>query len=125
MSRIDASLATQLADNVRPVQTSRDQQLQVQQAAVADFKQDGADADTPDSANPAQIRNAAAQLKQVVEAASGRQLSFDMDEQSKELVVKVTDTQTGMVIRQIPSKEVLDLQDRLDSLVGVIFNRNA
>ncbi|MBA3937223.1 MAG: flagellar protein FlaG [Planctomycetes bacterium] len=120
MTRIDASLATQVGDTVRPYQASQDQQLQVQQARRTDLAQPAEKTASSDD-----IRAAAAQLKQVVEAASGRQLSFTFDDTSKELVVKVTDTRTGKLVRQIPSQEVLDLQDRIDSLVGVIFNHNA
>jgi flagellar protein FlaG len=120
MTRIDASLATQVGDTVRPYQASQDQQLQVQQARRTDLAQPA-----EKTARSDDIRAAAAQLKQVVEAASGRQLSFTFDDTSKELVVKVTDTRTGKLVRQIPSQEVLDLQDRIDSLVGVIFNHNA
>ena len=121
MTRIDASLATQVGDTVRPYQASQDQQLQVQQARRSELAQP-TDKTTASSDD---IRAAAAQLKQVVEAASGRQLSFTFDDTSKELVVKVTDTRTGKLVRQIPSQEMLDLQDRIDSLVGVIFNHNA
>ena len=120
MTRIDASLATQVGDTVRPYQASQDQQLQVQQARRSELAQPAEKAASSDD-----IRAAAAQLKQVVEAASGRQLSFTFDDTSKELVVKVTDTRTGKLVRQIPSQEMLDLQDRIDSLVGVIFNHNA
>jgi flagellar protein FlaG len=62
--------------------------------------------------------------------ASSRQLAFSVDESSDRPVVKVTDTESGKVIRQIPSEEVLKLSERLRDLqsdlgnaVGVLFNK--
>jgi flagellar protein FlaG len=62
--------------------------------------------------------------------ASNRQLNFSVDESSERPVVKVTDTESGEVIRQIPSEEVLKLSERLRDLqsdlgntVGILFNK--
>jgi flagellar protein FlaG len=62
--------------------------------------------------------------------ASNRQLAFSVDESSARPVVKVTDTESGKVIRQIPSEEVLKLSERLRDLqsdlgntVGILFNK--
>lgn len=62
--------------------------------------------------------------------ASNRRLNFSVDESSDRPVVKVTDTESGEVIRQIPSEEVLKLSERLRNLqsdlgnaVGVLFNK--
>ncbi|GAB2689914.1 flagellar protein FlaG [Aliiglaciecola sp. 3_MG-2023] len=63
---------------------------------------------------------------------SNRQLSFSVDEKSERQVVKVTDSESGEVIRQIPTEEVLalserikDLQSDVGSAVGVLFNKQA
>lgn len=62
--------------------------------------------------------------------ASNRQLNFSVDENSDRAVVKVTDAESGEVIRQIPSEEVLKLSERLRDLqsdlgnaVGILFNK--
>jgi flagellar protein FlaG len=59
-----------------------------------------------------------------------RNLSFSVDEDSQRSVVSVTDANSGDVIRQIPSEEVLELAQRLQDLQadfgsasGVFFNR--
>lgn len=63
---------------------------------------------------------------------SNRQLNFSIDEGSAKQVVKVTDAESGEVIRQIPSEEILKLSERLQELqsdlgatVGILFNKQA
>jgi len=60
-----------------------------------------------------------------VEAASGRQLQFNTHERSRELLVQVKDMTTGEVIRQIPSKEILAMRDRIADLVGMMLDKKA
>lgn len=60
-----------------------------------------------------------------------RNLDFTFNDEANRSIVKVTDTDTGEVIRQIPSEEVLALSQRIKGLqsddvgqaVGVLFSR--
>lgn len=77
------------------------------------------------------IETAVAQISDFVQARN-RQLAFSIDEESQRSVVKVTDSESGEVIRQIPSEEVLALSERIKELqsdvgaaVGVLFNKQA
>lgn len=61
-----------------------------------------------------------------------KQLNFSVDEDSGKQVVKVTDSESGDVIRQIPTEEVLSLSRRIQDLqmdvgsaVGMFFNKQA
>lgn len=78
-----------------------------------------------------QIETAVSQLSEFVQNNS-RQLNFSVDEGSNKQVVKVTDSESGKVIRQIPTEEVLKLSERLQDLqtevgtaVGLLFNKQA
>jgi len=59
------------------------------------------------------------QLKQAVDGInlalqpSNSNLEFNIDAGTKRLVVKVVDTATGDVIRQIPSKEILAIAESI------------
>lgn len=46
---------------------------------------------------------------------STRALHFSVDQDSEQIVIKVMDSMTGQVIRQIPSEEMLRLARELDS----------
>ncbi|WP_082768981.1 flagellar protein FlaG [Paraglaciecola hydrolytica] len=61
---------------------------------------------------------------------TNRQLNFSIDEGTDKQVVKVTDAESGEIIRQIPSEEILRLSERLRELqsdlgatVGILFNK--
>ncbi len=54
-----------------------------------------------------------------------RNLSFSVDKDTEDMVVKVMDTQTQEVIRQFPSEETLKLAKHLEGMLGLIFNDKA
>ncbi|WJG10564.1 flagellar protein FlaG [Aliiglaciecola sp. LCG003] len=77
------------------------------------------------------IESAVKEITDFIQARN-RQLAFSVDEKSERSVVKVTDSESGEVIRQIPSEEVLALSERIKELqvdvgsaVGVLFNKQA
>ena len=54
-----------------------------------------------------------------------RELQFSVDDKSGEPVIKVVDSKTDEVVRQIPSEEVVRLRQRLEEAAGVIFRDSA
>ena len=54
-----------------------------------------------------------------------RELQFSIDDKSGDTVIKVVDSRTDEVVRQIPSEEVVRLRQRLEDAAGVIFRDSA
>lgn len=54
-----------------------------------------------------------------------RDLSFSLDDSSGRVVVKVTDSVSGEVIRQLPSEEALRLAESLDEARSLLFKAEA
>ncbi len=52
-------------------------------------------------------------------------VEFAIDEQSERMVVKVVDTATKNVLRQIPNEEVLAMSKTLDKLQGLVIRQTA
>jgi flagellar protein FlaG len=50
-------------------------------------------------------------------------VKFSYSEDAKALVVKVVDSKTGQVIRQIPPEELIKLEASLSQSIGIIFNK--
>ncbi|MBP8646188.1 MAG: flagellar protein FlaG [Syntrophobacteraceae bacterium] len=50
------------------------------------------------------------------------QLSFDLSEETGDMVVRVIDRNTGEVIRQIPPENLMEIRERLKELQGVLLN---
>jgi len=69
------------------------------------------------------IKAALSQLNQQM-VNSNQHLGFELNDHIKGPVITVLNTHTGEVVRKIPSEEVLRVAQSIDSLKGVIFNKN-
>ncbi|MGC8822617.1 MAG: flagellar protein FlaG [Desulfurella sp.] len=50
-------------------------------------------------------------------------VKFSYSEDAKGLIVKVIDSKTGQVIRQMPPEELIKLEASLAQSIGIIFNK--
>lgn len=69
-----------------------------------------------------------AAVKKMNDAMTGssQSLQFSIDEDSKDIVVKVIDQSTKEVVRQIPSKEALQIAKSIDKMQqGLLINQTA
>ncbi len=72
-----------------------------------------------------QVQEAMQRMQEAVQAYNST-LEFSLDKGSGEMVVKVVDSQTNEVIRQIPSKEMLALAQAIDQqLQGLLLKQKA
>ena len=78
--------------------------------------------------NQASLENAVQEVESFLQTQN-RNLAFSIDDETKRSVVTVKDSESGDVIRQIPSEEVLALAERIQDLqqdvgdsVGVFIN---
>ena len=73
----------------------------------------------------------AEQVKQAVQKIQGavdnlaHNLQFSIDEDTGKTIVKVMDARTNEVIRQMPSKEAVEIARTLDKVQGLLFNGKA
>jgi flagellar protein FlaG len=58
-------------------------------------------------------------------ATQSRGLEFSVDADSQRTVVKVIDSQTGELIRQIPTVETLEIAHALDQAQGLLIRQQA
>lgn len=54
-----------------------------------------------------------------------RELEFQLDPASGQLVTRLIDTSDNEVLRQIPSEEMLRIAEALDRVQGLLFERHA
>lgn len=121
MQRIESNIATQYSDFARPQQSA---QTISDQDVVARKQEQSSDALSVRTISPEEMSGTLAQIQKVVEAATGRALSFEVDEDRKDIIVTVKDSE-GEIIRQIPPEEVMALRKRLEDLVGVFMDDTA
>jgi flagellar protein FlaG len=70
------------------------------------------------------VAKAAEQIQSFVKSM-GRDLNFSVDQTTGYHVVKVIDPNTGEVVRQLPSKELLDIARSMADLQNVLVSQKA
>ena len=80
----------------------------------------------PDDASHTQaaLQRAVTQLQDHVQSVH-RELRFRVDETTGQTVVRVVEKETGRLIRQVPNQNVLDLNDFLQSISGLLLREQA
>jgi flagellar protein FlaG len=54
-----------------------------------------------------------------------RKIRFEVPMDSRDVIVKIIDKETGQVIRQIPPPELVKLATRMEEIYGMIFKGNS
>jgi flagellar protein FlaG len=82
---------------------------------------------TPAASTAGSREELAAAVKKINDSMPGsaQSLRFSIDEDSKGIVVKVIDQNTQEVVRQIPSKEALEIAKSLDKMRGLLIRQTA
>ncbi len=112
-----AALPRQARDGQVPVGSAQQAAKQTASAASADTSSDA-------QADSGSIDAAVADIQSFVQTVK-RGLNFNVDDSSGEVVVKVIDTDSGKLVRQIPSEELLKLAERLEDIRSLMFEAKA
>ena len=78
----------------------------------------------PPAATSSEVKEAVSRLNNYVQNLR-RDLQFRVDENSDRVIVTVVDSESGEVIRQIPSEEVLAVAQNLQQAHGLLVNERA
>jgi flagellar protein FlaG len=76
---------------------------------------------------PASVQEISAALQEIRNTIRpiASELSFSLEQDTGRMLVKIVDTETDEVIRQIPSEELLQISKALDKLQGLLLNNEA
>jgi flagellar protein FlaG len=72
-----------------------------------------------------QVQRAVESMKQMIETTKPNSLQFSIDNDTGKTIVRVSDAQTGEMIRQIPSEELLEIARSLDKMQGMLLHQKA
>lgn len=81
------------------------------------------------STTPEQVKIREAEVIKAIETSNekieafGRRLQFSIHEKTKEIMVKVIDTKTEEVIREIPPEKILDMIGKMCELAGIFVDK--
>ena len=69
----------------------------------------------------ADLKQVTAELEQI-SLAFDRRLKFVIDNDSREIIIKVIDNETDKVIKELPPEELRRLHDRISETIGFLFD---
>jgi flagellar protein FlaG len=72
-----------------------------------------------------ELSNLVANVQKNLDAMHGKNLNFLVHAASGRTMITVSDQTTGQVIREIPSREMLNLAVKLEEMMGLIFDQKA
>jgi len=90
-------------------------------ASVAAAAQSAAAATPP--ARSDEVRKAANQVNEALKGTASSDLQFSVEGENKDVVVRVVDSQTKEVIRQIPSEQMVAISKAMDNLSGLLVQQ--
>lgn len=97
------------ATATKPPTTTTDNKVNGKQDAQAELKE---------------VKQAVVEINKAMQFMS-RQLEFSVDTDSERTIVKVIDQQTREVIRQMPTKEALEIGKALEKAQGLLIKQTA
>ena len=68
------------------------------------------------------LREAAEAFAEELDALSGHTLEIEYSEEASRFVVRIVDSQTGELVKQVPPQELLDLTQRIQEVRGMLFD---
>ena len=71
---------------------------------------------------PPDLKQTTTHLEQI-SLAFNRRLKFEVDQDSKELIVKVIDNETDKVIKVLPPEELQRLHSKISETIGFLYDR--
>ncbi|MDB5918690.1 MAG: flagellar protein FlaG [Massilia sp.] len=108
-----------------PAAVERKPGIDPQAASVAKARSEGVDAVKDQSVQEQQQLPEALKRINTVLQVRAPGLEFSIDEDSARSIVKVVDTDTNEVIRQMPSKEALEISKALEHLDSLLIRDKA
>jgi flagellar protein FlaG len=110
-------------DNIAKLSIPQARPAGSQSAAPAAPRQElpGSGQTLPLPAESSDVKQAVSRLNNYVQSLR-RDLQFRVDENSNRVIVTVVDSESGEVIRQIPSEEVMAVALSLESAQGLLVN---
>ena len=73
--------------------------------------------------SPAALKDSVDEINRFINASNGINLNIDHD--SGKVVVQIVDKETNVILRQIPSAEMLSITKNLDGKKGLLLNDKA
>ncbi|HIJ90237.1 MAG: flagellar protein FlaG [Desulfobulbaceae bacterium] len=79
----------------------------------------------PKPADAKEVAKAVEEMQRRLDSLGNTRLNFKVQEKPNEVVVQITDRQSGKLIKQFPSEDAMMLRAKLQELSGLLFDEQA
>ena len=117
-----ANIGQQLTAMDRRLEGSVNSSLRTTSAALQTAEKATQQAQT-NTQDPQKVRQVVEQIQNISDMFD-RKLQFQINNDLNEVIVKVIDSNTDKVIREIPSAEIQKLQIRIKQTLGLLFDES-
>ena len=104
---------------IDPVQTLDQIDLRTRDQIDAKSQDQQKQAKSAEQAMPAMLKDLESKINQMQDVG----LVFSQYKDSGKMIVKVVEKGTNKVIREIPSEEFLNLVEKMDQMIGILFDK--
>ncbi|MBU0995481.1 MAG: flagellar protein FlaG [Proteobacteria bacterium] len=118
------TLSSNAATNIEPVVSSPSSKPEETKPLVSLGRDDNRKAGKPDVISSAKMDTIVESLNDYMDMLQTT-LGFSVDKRAEQIVVTVKNRESGEIIRQIPSEELLAIQEKMEELTGLILNKRA
>ena len=120
----EGRLSTQVPRGARPAQPEGGERVAAQQPRDVKEMNDERAREQQEEGKEDELTQAVSEMNERSELLR-RNLKFSVDDESGRMIIKVVDSQTDEVIRQIPKEEMLDIARSLEKAEGLLFRAKA
>lgn len=123
-SNLFANISAPAANvDARPVTKAISTESSSTTVAISKPEAESASSNINKELSEAEIKKTVEQLNQIMNA--NNDVNFKIDKGSGRMVIQVVDRETNTVIRQIPSKEIIEISKALEGKTGVFLKDQA
>lgn len=79
----------------------------------------------PKPVDAKELAKAVEEMQRRLDSLGNTRLNFKVQEKPNEVVVQITDRESGKMVRQFPSEDALKLRAKLQELSGLLFDEQA
>jgi flagellar protein FlaG len=106
---------------IKPVQTLDQIDLRTRDQIDAKAQDQQKQAKSTEQAMPVLLKGLESKISQMQEVG----LVFSQYKDSGKMIIRVVEKGTNKVIREIPSEEFMDLVEKMDQMIGILFDKKA
>ncbi|MCQ2573605.1 MAG: flagellar protein FlaG [Treponema sp.] len=71
----------------------------------------------------AEVKADVKELEKMTELASGRKLQFNFNKELNTVIVRIVDSTTNQVVKEIPSEDMVKLKIRIRKAIGSLYDK--